>query len=217
MRRVLAIFLCLLAGVVLQCVVAWVLFLTTPYTGGTGLMHPRGHDVTSVTGFRPPPDWDNKFSIQYWGLGKTQEQISEAEWMGSRPGFMVNGGRQAIYTGVSAGWPMRSLRGTEWINRGLEGCAPPPLVQVPAWITKAGWKLPVSPLWPGFMVNTLLYAGLVWGAVRCVPAWKRWRRRKRGLCEGCGYDLRGLPSGSASCPECGRAGSARPSPATIPP
>ena len=31
--------------------------------------------------------------------------------------------------------------------------------------------------------------------------WKRWRRRRRGACLQCGYDLRGELD--AGCPECG--------------
>lgn len=42
----------------------------------------------------------------------------------------------------------------------------------------------------------------VWPAVALVR-WLRHRRRS-GLCKGCGYDLRGSPSGD--CPECGHAG-----------
>lgn len=34
------------------------------------------------------------------------------------------------------------------------------------------------------------------------PIWRRRRRRKRGLCLGCGYDMRGATS--TTCTECGR-------------
>jgi len=52
------------------------------------------------------------------------------------------------------------------------------------------------PLW-GPMVLFLLYPAinLVRGPLR------RWRRRRKGLCLRCGYDLRGNASGV--CPECG--------------
>jgi len=68
------------------------------------------------------------------------------------------------------------------------------------------------------------YALPIWDVVLIVllPVWwailvsaLRWRkkriRRKRGLCERCGYDLRGNPGGSA-CPECGAATSGVPAP-----
>ena len=37
-----------------------------------------------------------------------------------------------------------------------------------------------------------------------VPWLRRRRRRARGQCLGCGYDLHGLPAESDRCPECGR-------------
>ena len=66
-------------------------------------------------------------------------------------------------------------------------------------------SLPLVPLWPGFAVNTAFYATCVatlWLAAantRHALGTKR-RRRKRGQCEACGYDLTGLDQ----CPECGQ-------------
>lgn len=54
-----------------------------------------------------------------------------------------------------------------------------------------------APVWP----LSGLWAGLViWGFF---PSYRRWRRRRRGLCEDCGYMLRGLTT--PRCPECGTA------------
>lgn len=62
--------------------------------------------------------------------------------------------------------------------------------------------LPLRPLWGGFVVNTIGAAG-VWGVVLFAPGvMRRWGRRRRGACEGCGYDLRGAAVGGV-CPECG--------------
>jgi hypothetical protein len=64
--------------------------------------------------------------------------------------------------------------------------------------------LPVLLRWPGFFLDTVLYA-LPWWALLATPgAIKRWRRKRRGACLACGYDLRGLGD-AAACPECGRA------------
>lgn len=67
-------------------------------------------------------------------------------------------------------------------------------------------SLPLMPLWPGFATNTAAYAGtiaLLWltiaGGTHLLGTKKR--RRKRGLCEACGYDIQGL----TTCPECGNA------------
>lgn len=64
--------------------------------------------------------------------------------------------------------------------------------------------LPCLPVWPGFAINTLLYAVVTWGLFQVPFAIRRWRRGRLGRCTKCGYDLHGLPQG-APCPECGAA------------
>lgn len=67
------------------------------------------------------------------------------------------------------------------------------------------YSLPLMPLWPGFAINTLFYSAcvatlwLAFATTRHAVNRKR-RRRARGLCESCGYDITGL----TQCPECGR-------------
>ena len=65
--------------------------------------------------------------------------------------------------------------------------------------------IPLRPVWPGFAVNTLFYAALLW---LLIPGpFVLWRfirrliRQRRGLCPGCGYDLR--HGEHEACPECG--------------
>lgn len=61
--------------------------------------------------------------------------------------------------------------------------------------------IPLRPLWPGFAVNTLFYATLLWLLLFGPPALRRFIRRKRGRCVACAYDLRGVSH--VRCPECG--------------
>jgi len=62
-----------------------------------------------------------------------------------------------------------------------------------------GRNLPTMPVWPGFLVNTILYAVVPWLLV-CGPfALRRLIRMKRGQCVKCGYPLGDL----AVCTECG--------------
>lgn len=64
-------------------------------------------------------------------------------------------------------------------------------------------RIPLLPVWPGFLLNTLTYAGLA-AFLWWVPgAARRTLRRRRGRCQRCGYDLRGSADGA--CPECGSA------------
>lgn len=67
-------------------------------------------------------------------------------------------------------------------------------------------SLPLMPLWPGFATNTAFYAACIatlWltigSGVHLLGTKKR--RRKRRLCESCGYDIQDL----TTCPECGNA------------
>lgn len=61
--------------------------------------------------------------------------------------------------------------------------------------------LPYNPLWPGLILNTLVYAA-IWMVLLIAPsALRRSHRRRCGRCIRCGYDLKGnLDSG---CSECG--------------
>lgn len=62
--------------------------------------------------------------------------------------------------------------------------------------------LPLRPLFPGFYLNTALFAALWWAALFWRPLRRR-RRIARGQCPACAYSLAGLPEGSIKCPECG--------------
>src|SRR5690606_3119238 len=66
--------------------------------------------------------------------------------------------------------------------------------------------LPMRPIPACFVADVMLYAGAWYLLLRGIPALRRWRRRRRGRCEACGYDLAGVPGGV--CPECGGARSA---------
>jgi hypothetical protein len=60
-------------------------------------------------------------------------------------------------------------------------------------------KLPLRPLWPGFALNTLLYAVILWLLFAAPFALRRWRRVRRGECPACAYPV----GTSAVCTECG--------------
>jgi hypothetical protein len=103
-----------------------------------------------------------------------------------------------------AGWPLFALS-NEWHSVGrtqiLHG----------GWELKGGppaqsLVLPVRPLWPGFAINTVFYAAVLWLLFAAASALRRWRRIKRGLCPKCAYDLRGRATESDACPECGDGG-----------
>lgn len=119
-----------------------------------------------------------------------------------------------VYAYVDArGWPMLAL----WCTYDLErpttgtiaararGAIPLPGKIVP----KGSWfgggyppSLPLRPRWTGLLVNSLLFGAALWGLNLGAGAARRALRRRRGRCTRCGYDLSGMPRGSA-CSECG--------------
>ena len=103
------------------------------------------------------------------------------------------------------GWPARSL----WSHWYLidPGDSPPiegsegsinPLKPWRGFVPRA---LPTRPIWPGFAINTIFYAAILWLLTLGPFTARRIIRHKRGHCIKCGYDLRGTSEGG--CPECG--------------
>ena len=78
----------------------------------------------------------------------------------------------------------------------------------PAVFIRSGWPLhageglpyPLRPIWPGLLANTLCYATVTLALLVSVCLIRARRRRKRGCCVACGYEL---GEGLRTCPECG--------------
>lgn len=60
--------------------------------------------------------------------------------------------------------------------------------------------LPLKPLWPGFVLNSVLYAAILGFSLAAPAAMRRRFRVRRGCCAYCGYPVGGSPV----CTECGR-------------
>ena len=60
--------------------------------------------------------------------------------------------------------------------------------------------LPFGVIWPGFAINTIFYAAVVWLLFFAPFKLRRWRRIKRGLCPACAYPVGTNPR----CTECGK-------------
>jgi hypothetical protein len=111
------------------------------------------------------------------------------------------------YIEMRAGWPMSALRARS-VHRGadrtitgvdtparLAGIAPPRMLLGDG---SAARTLPVSPIWPGLLVNTAIYASLIWLTVFGLGVVRRMHRTQRGRCAECGYEL----AGQETCPRC---------------
>lgn len=113
----------------------------------------------------------------------------------------------------AAGWPLLSFRRNR--IRSHHGLSDPEVIidhgaiSLPQWVARQGLRtlLPVTPIWPGVIINSIFYAGLV----HCLflgPAIVRRRLRTRSdRCPQCAY-----PRGtSPRCTECGSTLRDRPS------
>ena len=107
----------------------------------------------------------------------------------------------AIRDAHAYGWPLISMW-QDYVDagdgyrsnllRGLEVAFLPPDGGFPR-------AVPLRPIWPGFAVNTIVYAPVLWLLIGGPFAMRRFIRRLRGLCPKCAY-----PVGESSvCTECG--------------
>lgn len=104
-----------------------------------------------------------------------------------------------------AGWPLRYIQHTRASIADAEVPVTDPRV---SWLAgpslvvgrETDWPVRVFPLL--MLANAVLFGGVLLFAWEVPPAARRWTRRQRGLCAGCGYDMRGAGA-TAMCPECG--------------
>lgn len=96
--------------------------------------------------------------------------------------------------------PLLSLSGGVEIWRDSPNPEPYSSPYINAFGPLARFALPLFPLWPGFALNTLLFAAtlaVLWHVPVGVRRMSRWRA---GRCLACGYSIEGLDT----CPECGK-------------
>lgn len=110
---------------------------------------------------------------------------------------------------VAIGWPCRCLMYTQpFTGVDVGDRVLTPLVPLPdsGYVRWRHHLLPADPIPSGFLLDTLFYAAPWWLILITPGALKRFRRRRRGRCIHCGYDLAGLPAEdkvTPTCPECG--------------
>ncbi len=103
------------------------------------------------------------------------------------------------------GWPFPALRTVVAPAGFAGGVNVDPALPAPGFLTDRGMfdrsmgAIPVNPILPGMLFNTLIYAAALVIPLSFFPL-RRWRRRRRGRCARCNYDLAGI---DGTCPECG--------------
>ncbi len=196
----------LVVGVVVTYGVAWGFALTSAWTCTQTFPETWPRQV--------PPRWANPlWASNCIGIGVRCEAGSTETGFGTA--------HDGFYCCVKSGWPSLGLKsdlfwerrpGGKWQITQVDGNA--------GWKLASGIKFPFAlgvvdstpqgrercqiqliPLWPGFVIDVMFYAGTWLTMLYVVGAVRRWRRVRRGQCGGCGYDVRGIAGGV--CPECG--------------
>jgi hypothetical protein len=198
----------LLLGVVLTVIVAWVC------TYALIRIQPKSRVYTAVaipSRWEPHINGEHRASVfgarhRIW-KGSSMQTIG----LDDRPlkTERISTSHRLMFVKITeAGWPFPALRYEDWLER--KSTHPPGTAQAitedhPSSVWRRGLKigrytLGIRPLWPGFALNSVLYATSIvglWGAATRIL---RHVRRRGARCVKCGYDLQGSPG---VCPECG--------------
>ncbi len=173
-RRLLIITICLLLGAVVNVAVAW----------GCARWPRYANWISPDEDVVPLFDADIDMLWERRGLG-----VEIRVFVGT------DSNQRHVYgTHVLSGLPARSMSGETW-DAG----------QRPKWSNRRAMFvgrafIPLRPIWPGFAVNTLFYATLLWLVIPGPFVLRRFLRMRRGLCQKCAYPM----GESAVCTECGK-------------
>jgi hypothetical protein len=112
---------------------------------------------------------------------------------------------------VASGWPLVAMRSLVKLPSGfgqekmiVDGISIPRTIVAPGhpngYVVGVPRVLPLRYLWPGFAINTIFYAAILWLLFFAPGAVRRTIRRKRGQCPACAYPVGTSPV----CTECGK-------------
>ena len=184
-RWVIQLLMCVVLGLILNFVVAWGCALwATPHQ--SGLINGPVLEQFIFTPYQQQQLDNVKPISKLTGLGV---EVLDAIAMTAQAPVGVRT--------VEAGYPCHSLTGMQinsTINLGVieRQLFSPRSLQLVKLI-------PLRPLWPGFAINTIFYAAMLWVVFFVPGKVKRTLRRRRGQCPACAY-----PVGTSSvCTECG--------------
>lgn len=206
---------CVVCGLVLTIAAAWAIAAWSPYSTNFRIRVGPEHRwpftpetgwpvsanaVTSSGGF----GFDNDTTETWPGLGKSVKPSHSMSvtrcGIPFRALCTISASTSSSSTGAG-GSTTTTVHSRGALDEGLP---------TPGWL-RAERNLPLRPVWPGFIGNTLVFALACWGVLYARGTVRRFVRRRSGLCLACGHLLAGL----ATCPECGTPGP--PPPAASPP
>ena len=213
-RTLRMVLLLLTAGAIINVAVAW------GCTLWIHVKHRSGSAVASVPSEllpRVPSTWmvksgsDTRFELGYSEYGGPGIQVTYLGESGLIP-HADNRNSLRMLLVLRAGWPATAVECSGTLDDPFERTAkwnqcivaPPAWRPQPAmpWLAgRAPRPFPCLFAWPGFAINTILYAAILW--LLCVApfALRRRIRARRGQCPACAY-----PIGTSDvCTECGAA------------
>jgi hypothetical protein len=156
--------------------------------------------------------------LSRWTIGRPVTSIDELDTFGvevlpswartTRP--RSSDATDVLHFIEARGWPRLAMR-SEWQTTGSGGIVFG-VVEITSgyrvstdrsipWDVENPRVVPVDPIWPGFAINTIFYAAILWMLFALPLALRRRRRVKRGLCPACAYPI----GTSEVCTECGAA------------
>lgn len=144
------------------------------------------------------PEW--RIFLFYGGFGVEREELMGVPSEQTSLAIPVR-------TTIRSGWPLAALVGSVLHAGPTWPAEPVPVEGAMLRLPSGSWEgclVPLTILWPGFLLNTLMYAAIL-ATLFLVPGrLRRTLRRRRGRCTHCNYDRRGLPATDTLCPECGQ-------------
>lgn len=206
-RLIIRASLLLLLGAIVNVAVAWGCVCWGPVATRSGATEERAPWRAAV-----PNDWATE--ARQWR--ESSWAISEY-WSWALPGAAMS--RPIVFTvqwTAESGVPLRSMfverhraesAGASYNS--IEWDRPSALregITIPDWVPWTRFNritrcLPTQILWPGFAVNTVFYATILWLMLAAPFALRRRLRARRGQCQACGYPIGVSPV----CTECGAA------------
>jgi len=202
-RRIFMVVIFLLAGAIVNVAVAW-------WCGGLLLVnYPVAiHDEKRADPDLVQPLWDRHresgwpvapdgmFIFELGGGFTLLTAESGSTRVGGPPTVIVSEGR--------CGWPMRSMKYDFWgtsVAGGHYGSTLPAVGVMRPLLRDPGFFVPVGVIPVGFVIDSIVYAVVLWLLICGAFVLRRVIRVRRGLCPACAY-----PRGEAAvCSECGKA------------
>jgi hypothetical protein len=187
-RRLIQLGLFVLAGAIVNVAVAWM--APRPSFLAFGLLSPTSSRFAHYSAW-----W-----LTHREISMRPESISTASTWGFEH-VAINAATEGG-SRLRAGWPALGLEGVEvnWVTQ-LNPLQHQRETKDLLRVEQMDQSYPLRPLWPGFAINTLFYAGILWLLFAAPFALRRRRRIKRGLCPACAYPV----GDSEVCTECGQA------------